>query len=213
MTCSHCLDAQDFFDERRARKELSRYRRKGPAASTRLLLDGVLREDVSGRSLMDIGGGVGTIQHELAGRGVRRIVGVDASPGYVKTLEAEAARRGYADCIESHVGDFLDLAPELAEADIVTLDRVVCCYPDMVSLVRASAAKSRALLGLVFPRPRWIVRLAIVLINLRNRLARSDFRTFVHSPEAIERTARESGLEPCYEARTFLWSVVLFAQA
>lgn len=213
MTCSHCLGARDFFDERRARKELRRYVRKGPAASTRLLLEGILRSEVSGRTLMDIGGGVGTIQHELAERGVGHIIGVDASPGYVQTLEREATRRGHVDRIESHVGDFLDLAPDLPEADIVTLDRVVCCYPDMPALVRTSAGKAGSLLGLVFPRQRWFVRLVIAMINLRSRLVGNDFRTFVHEPAAIERTARESGLQPCYEARTLVWSVVVFARA
>ena len=45
--------------------------------------------------------------------------------------------------IEFRLGDFLTLAPELAAADLVTLDRVVCCYTDFEPLLRVSASKAR----------------------------------------------------------------------
>lgn len=32
-------------------------------------------------------------------------------------------------------GDFVSLAPDLETADLVTLDRVVCCYPELEPLV------------------------------------------------------------------------------
>ena len=32
------------------------------------------------------------------------------------------------------------------------IDKVICCYPDMVTLVRASARKATLLYGIVIPR-------------------------------------------------------------
>ncbi len=40
------------------------------------------------------------------------------------------------------------------DADIVTLDRVGCCYLAVDELVTASAAHARRLYGLVLPRER-----------------------------------------------------------
>ena len=53
----------------------------------------------------------------------------------------------------------------LPAATIVTLDRVICCYPDMERLVRTSAEKARRLYGAVYPRERWWARVGVALMN------------------------------------------------
>lgn len=211
-TCCHCQGADDFFSDRRARKELKKYRRKGPDKSTRLLLEGIVSRGVEGASVLDIGGGVGVIQHELAARGAAEIYSADASQAYLATCRAEAEERGYAEQARYLLGDFVEIAPDVEEVDIVTLDRVVCCYPDMPTLVEASASKARRVYGLVFPRDRWPVRAVIAAINLMNALRRSSFRVFVHPAEEIDRTVRAAGFEPRYSARTFVWHVAVYAR-
>src|SRR5438067_9283226 len=131
--CCDCYS--DKFDEAKAAEDLARYRRDGPDRTTRLLLDALRAEGVSGATLLDVGGGVGVVQHELLGAAVRHAVAVDASRAYVRTARAEAERRGTAERTTSLLGDFVALAPEIAPADVVTLDRVICCYADMESLV------------------------------------------------------------------------------
>lgn len=103
-------------------------------------------------SLLDIGGGIGVIQHELRAAGVTGITGVDASRAYLAMAREEAERRGYAGDARYVYGDFVALADGIAPADIVTLDRVVCCYPDMAALMDSAAAKAGRFLGLVYPR-------------------------------------------------------------
>lgn len=211
-TCCHCQGADEFFSDRRARKELKKYRRKGPDKSTRLLLEGIVSRGVEGASVLDIGGGVGVIQHELAARGAGEIYSADASQAYLATSRAEAEERGYVEQARYLLGDFVDIAPDVEEVDIVTLDRVVCCYPDMPTLVEASASKARRVYGLVFPRDRWPVRAVIAGINLVNALRRSSFRVFVRPPEEIDRTVRAVGFERRYSARTFVWHVAVYAR-
>jgi magnesium-protoporphyrin O-methyltransferase len=55
-------------------------------------------------------------------------------------------------------GDFVAISGTLPDADVVTLDRVVCCYPDAEVLLGAAAARTRQLLALTYPRDRWYVR-------------------------------------------------------
>ena len=45
------------FDDRVARRELRRYRRRGPAKTTRMLLDALVTDSARGRTFLDVGGG------------------------------------------------------------------------------------------------------------------------------------------------------------
>ena len=58
--------------------------------------------------------------------------------------------------------------------DVVTLDRVICCYPDMPALVDASAAHARRLFGFVAPRERWLTRIGLgrAYVNITRKAAR-----------------------------------------
>ncbi len=213
MTCAHCCDAEKLFNDRRAKRELRKYRRKGPGKSTRLLIDALLGPETTGSSLLDIGGGVGAIQHASARAGASAITAADASQAYVEVCRSEAERQGYVDRAGYHVGDFIEMAEDLPDADVVTLDRVVCCYPDMPRLVGASAAKAGRLYGLVFPRRRWPVRAAIAVMNVFEALKRTTFRVFVHHPEEIDAAVRAAGFERTHEAKTFVWQVTVYSRA
>lgn len=210
--CSHCEDAQDLFSARAARRDLKRFRKRGPSRTTRLLLEALEAQRSGDSSLLDIGGGVGAISHELLEGGFERGVQVDASPAYLAASEEEAARRGHADRMTYHYGDFVELAATLGAADVVTLDRVVCCYPDMEALVTASTARARHLYGLVLPRERLATRVGVACENLMFRLRGSAFRTFVHPPELVDAFIRRAGFRRTYAAGTALWQVLTYAR-
>jgi hypothetical protein len=60
----------DFYDARLAASDLKRYREKGPRPWTRTLIESLKADGVEGATLLDIGGGVGVIHHELLAAGV-----------------------------------------------------------------------------------------------------------------------------------------------
>jgi magnesium-protoporphyrin O-methyltransferase len=64
-------DFGDFYNARKATSELRRYRNKGPNPSTRMLIDALKTEGVEGATVLDIGGGIGAVQHELLAAGRR----------------------------------------------------------------------------------------------------------------------------------------------
>ena len=211
--CRHCEDSSDLFNRRRARGDLRRYRSQGPSATTRLLLDALLEQRSDDQTLLDIGGGVGTIPHELLPAGFSQAVQVDASAAYLAVSEQEADRRGHRDRITYHHGDFVDLAPGLADADVVTLDRVLCCYPDVERLVTSSAAKAQHLYGVVFPRERVITRVGTVLANVWFRLRGSAFRTYLHPTEQVESTLHRCGFRRTSYAQSFLGQIATYARS
>lgn len=212
MTCGQCEGIEREFNETVARRELARYHRRGATGTTRVLIEALKQEGVAERELLDIGGGVGVIQHELVRAGASRVTSVDAAPAYLTAQQAEAARRGYAERAVHLAGDFVAVAPEIAESDIVTLDRVICCYHDMPSLVNLSAARARRLYGIVIPRATWWNALGIRLLNVVMRLRRSAFRSFLHPPDAIEAILRRDGFRRHYLRDTVVWRVAVYAR-
>ena len=137
---------------------------------------------------------------------------MDAAPAYVQAAKDEADRKGHAERVGFLEGDFVALAPTVRPADIVTLDRVICCYADMEPLVSASAARARRLYGAVFPRDNWLHRIVFAVGNALRRITGSGFRTYLHSPQAIEATLRQHGLEPRFVRDTLVWRVAVYAR-
>lgn len=213
MDCCQCRSIESHFDRQRVRKKLAAYRENGPDRTTRILLAALMGEDIQGMTLLDVGGGVGVLQHELLKVGVQSASSVEASAASIEVAQEEATRQGHADRITYYHGDFAELAPELPAADIVTLDRVICCYHDMPALVRLSASRARRLYGVVYPRDTWWVKLFTLAENSGNWLRRDPFRLFVHSTRAVNALIREHGLEPAFEYQTRIWQVVLYKKA
>lgn len=213
MTC-YCDATETIFGEKKARRDLRRYRRKGPRGATRVLVEALEAEGIEGMTVLDIGGGIGTIQHELLAAGASEATGVEASAAYLETAREEAERRGYGGRASHRHGDFVQLAPSIEPADVVTLDRVVCCYPDMPALVGLSAERARKLYGLVYPRDASLIRFGVSLVNRLLRIARKPFRAYVHPPDAMDAVVRERGLEPRFHRdQGPVWHVAVYARS
>jgi predicted TPR repeat methyltransferase len=208
-----CDGFTSIFDRRTAVADLERYRRAGPDRTTRMLLDMIGTTDARDATVLDIGAGVGVIDHELLEAGADRAVLVDGSLPYQDVAREEGQRRGHLDRMTFVEGDFVARAPALEPADIVTLDRVICCYPNVDALVTASAAKARSLYGLVLPRDRPLLRVAARLLNLWFRLRRVPYRAFAHPNATVDAHAAAAGLRPRVEATTFVWRVVLYERS
>lgn len=197
-----------FYNAGRAASELRSYRSKGPIPSTRILIDALRAEGVEGATLIDIGGGIGAVQHELLAAGVAHVTSVDASDAYMRSAQEESQRRGLAGRVTYHHGDFVALAETIPAADIVTLDRVINVYPDWERLVQLSAMRARRLYGLVYPRDTRPVKMVVALLNFV--LWRGPVHASVRPHEAIERLANEAGLVQCFSKAVGPWQVAVY---
>ncbi len=163
-------------------------------------------------TLLDIGGGVGGIEHALLSGGVTQASYVDASSAYVQAAQEEAIRREIDDRITFLQGDFVDLAEDIPPADIVTLDRVVCCYDDMQALVKLSAEKASKRYGLVFPRDLWPIRLLLPIANIFLSLTGTPFRIFIHRTEQIDQIVKGQGLLPNFHQKAGFWQILVYSR-
>jgi hypothetical protein len=208
-----CQGIEAKFDREYVAKHLRDYRKKGPENTTLQLVDALRAEGVQGLTLLDIGGGVGDIQHELLKSGVASAVDNEASSAFAEACQEEAVRQGHGDRIKHVQGNFTDVTAQLEPADIVTLDRVICCYDDMPALVRLSAEKARKLYGVVYPLDRWWIRLGVVLYyNLRHRLSRNPMRQYIYPKEDIDAVISAAGLRQVFHRLMGAWHVAVYAR-
>jgi predicted TPR repeat methyltransferase len=209
---SQCQGIESTFDRDLAAGQLRRLRARGPQKTTALLVEALRRRGVAGKTVIDIGGGVGAIQQAMLAADAAEVIDVDASSAYLEAARAEARRLGYEKSSRFLHGNFVDLAPSLDPADIVTLDRVICCYDDMDALVGASAAKARALYGLVYPRDTRLARIGVRVANAIQGIRGRPFRIFAHSSKSVESIIEARGLHRFYHATRGLWQVAVYSR-
>jgi magnesium-protoporphyrin O-methyltransferase len=213
MMCSCCGfegEAQHHFDPRKAAQELSTYRKRGPGITTRLLRDGVTETQTPRVDVLDVGAGIGALAVELLQSGTSQVVAVDASSAFLAAARDETARRGLQSRVTFVEGDFLRIGDDLAPADVVTLDRVVCCYPLYEPLLAEALRHANHCIALSYPRDKFYVRAGMALENLQRRLSSNPFRTYLHSPVAMDRIIRDAGFTLARRRETWLWAADVY---
>ena len=210
MPCNCCEITDNAFSEAEAKAELKNYRRRGPMRQTKLVLEAIRSLGLKNADLLDIGGGIGAIHHELLEDVAHQATHVDASSAYLKEAKGEAARRGHSQQVNFIHADFTDVASELPKADIVTLDRVVCCYPDFRRLLKAAADHSQRALAFTYPRETWYLRFALRVANFFQGLRKDPFRVFLHPVAEMDALLKREGLERVSLRRLFVWEMALY---
>ena len=208
MGCCNTIDI--YFAEKHARRDLARYLRSGPDTTTRHLRDLIRAEAPGNPDLLDIGAGIGVLQHELLGRGVRTVTHVDASIAYMQVAREECGRRGNDDRASFVQADYTTVGEGMPSADVVTLDRVLCCYPDVDALVRLSVSRCRNLYAISYPTTHWLSRFAFMLDNLKRTLRKQEFRAWVHPVDTVEPVVQAAGFRRIYLKKTLMWRIVGF---
>jgi magnesium-protoporphyrin O-methyltransferase len=209
--CIHNRDAGRFFGWFASRYR-KRFARKGLEPSQKQLMEGLTRSGTQGGTVLEIGCGVGYLHQRLLQAGAANAVGVDLSSKMLDEARNQAREQGLSERTDYREGDFVELADSIAPADIVILDKVICCYPDADSLVLRSAHKAARLYAFTVPRDRWSVRVAMWFAGAVLALIRCGFRSYVHDPAAIDRALRDASFERVFEDQTFVWLTRVYAR-
>jgi magnesium-protoporphyrin O-methyltransferase len=164
-------------------------------------------------SVLDVGAGVGALTCELlAGTSATATI-VEASSAYLDAARRAVERLGIADRVRFLHGDFVELAGAVAPVDVVTMDRVVCCYPAFAPLLEAAAARAARGVALSYPRNRWFVRAVMAVQNRFREWRHSPFRTFAHPPAAIHALLAERGFRLRRARPMLVWTVEVWERA
>ena len=157
--------------------------------------------------VLEVGGGIGAVAVELLRRGAERAENlevVDAWEPYARELARE---QGVEARLSFRVGDLLDEPGLVDPADVVALQRVVCCNPEGIRLAGIAASLARNILVLSYPRDAVWTRWPVALQNAIQRLLGRSFRAFVHDPDEILAAAEAAGLRLEHRRRGAVWEI------
>jgi len=210
MTCEHCCGADKLFDLKGAKKELKRYQKSGPTRVTKRLIQALSAFDKQDRSLLDIGGGIGAIAWHFQEKGANHTTDVDASSGYLQVAREYALSRGWGGKTQFKQGDFTDVAHELSTFDFVTMDKVVCCYPDYELILQNALGKSKKIIALTFPLGGPIANFFRWIGGLIMKIKNNPFRPYVHPYQKMEELILQNGFLPVHQSISFPWRVWVF---
>lgn len=202
---------ENHFTVQRAEEAAEEYLNNGLNSRGEKLVAYLDTETPGFATALDIGCGAGALHHELLQRGlVKKVVGVDASQNYLKKAAENAEKLELSKKVKYIQGDFA-LNPDLTEAaDVVIMDRVVCCYPSLEPLLEPATAKARHYLLLSYPRDTLLERFFFFLSRIRHFVTRSQFHLYYHEPRRIVQLVEEAGFRSVYEDRDGEWQLSVY---
>jgi magnesium-protoporphyrin O-methyltransferase len=203
--CNRSGSCAQTFTERAARNDLARFRKDGLDRIERQMIDSAISAGLGDGRVLEIGGGIGKLQAELLTAGAVSGEVVELVSAYEPYALELARELELEDRTTYVVADILDQPESVDPADLVLMNRVVCCSADGVELTAAAARLTRRTLVLSYPRDVWWVRLGIRAINAAQRVIRRSFRAFVHPPSALLAAAQAEGLTLVASGRSRIW--------
>ncbi|HJQ77128.1 MAG TPA: SAM-dependent methyltransferase [Acidimicrobiia bacterium] len=210
--CCDPIPYRSLFDEKAAEGRLREYRRRGLDKTAAGMVDFLRNRGVEGMTVLEVGGGVGEIQVELLEAGAERSVNVELSDGYEDAAARLLDEKGLNGRVERRLGDFVEAVDDLEPADIVVLNRVICCYPWMERMVEAATVSTGSLLVLAIPRDRWLGHVFIAVENIFHRIRGRRFRAFIHPVTEIESRVTRAGLTRVYARQDMFWRGLVFSR-
>jgi magnesium-protoporphyrin O-methyltransferase len=185
---------------------------------TASLLEAITAQGVSGRTVLDVGCGIGDLAIGIVAAGATSAKGYDLSPKAIDRARALARRRGVGDRTTFEVADGSTF--ELPKADIVTINRVVCCYPDADGILERTLEAAGSVYAISAPISNGATgvfnRTQNALWNVVYRLRDKHyggFRTFIHDVRRIDARVRAAGFRRVHhERRRVVWDVAVYAR-
>jgi SAM-dependent methyltransferase len=193
---------------------------KKPTAAkvTASLLDAITEAGVTDRTVLDVGCGIGDLAIEVVTRGATGGTGYDLSAKAIEEARKLAAARGVGDRMRFEVGDGAKL--DLPAADIVVINRVVCCYPDTEHLLEHTLGAAGSVFAMTAPVSKGVKgvlnRLWSTFENLGYRLRPSKyggFRVFIHDLDHIDERIRAAGFRRVrHERLRVVWDLAVYTR-
>lgn len=209
----HCCGADLFFDKKTADKKYKAYLKKGPSRVTAKMIAQLKELSIDGKSMVDIGGGIGALQWWFLENGGANTIDIDASTGYLKQAEEHAKRKGWETNTDFLLGDCIDIYPQIEAADYITLDKVVCCYPNFKEILEASCDKATKAISLSYPMDGFISNGIRVLGDILMSFRDNPFRPFIHSVDDIRKVFEQKGYTRVTHNLVFPWHVETYERS
>jgi magnesium-protoporphyrin O-methyltransferase len=161
-------------------------------------------------SILEIGCGVGGLHLSLLQAGAERAAGFDISEKMIHAARKLSSEMGLSERTQYWQGDFIEMREQTPAADITILDKVICCYENFEELIARSAAKTKRVYAVSYPRESYVARFVFCAGAFLFRLMRRSFHPYYHAPRRIQAAIEQQGFDKIFERRTTIWAVQVF---
>jgi 2-polyprenyl-3-methyl-5-hydroxy-6-metoxy-1,4-benzoquinol methylase len=191
-------------------KYVRKFVKKGLEPVQELLLRGVRTEQLRDQNILDIGCGVGALHLTLLKEGASAATGVDISEEMINQAKRFSSELGVEARAAYVVGDFVEVAETIRESDVTLLDKLVCCYNDVDSLVKVSTSRTKRLYALSHPRQNFYTEISFKTHIALARLFKWKFHPFWHDWKKLRENIQQQGFELISSSATPMWQVLVF---
>ena len=159
-----------------------------------------------------MGGGIGAIQWWFLNQGGKQTYGVDASSGYIELAEEHAAKNNFNESTHFIMGDFTAKGKELPNVNHLTLDKVICCYPDFKAILNLACEKATDTISLSYPMSGFIADLIRGFGVLTMKFSGNPFKPYIHSVASVRALLVENGFELKEKELSFPWHIETYTR-
>jgi predicted RNA methylase len=123
VSCCTSTGYRTIFGRKAVERDARRYRRKGLTDSAGWILQVLGDDGVADRSVLEVGGGIGSLQIELLEAGASHATNVEIIDSYEATARSLIAERDLEARVERHIADYSQHPEHTLAADIVIMHR------------------------------------------------------------------------------------------
>ncbi|TFB13976.1 methyltransferase domain-containing protein [Candidatus Marinimicrobia bacterium MT.SAG.4] len=207
--CSSENPAGKFFDKE-SKKFAKKYRKKGLEKVTKMLIEGIEELGIDGKTILEVGGGVGGAHRKLIHDGASKAYATELSQEMINIAAEFAKKENIEDKVEYILGDIVEMNGEVPNVDITMHDKVVCCYEFCDVLIERTLQKTKNTYAFIMPRDKFRVKIGFLFFNVSAKLFNWDFSPFIHPVQPILDKIEGAGFRLKYENTTFIWHVRVY---
>lgn len=209
MDCCRAQGTNKFFS-RWSRTYYKRFRKRGLEKVQKYLVEGITKQQIASKTILEIGCGVGSLHLNLLQQRAAASVGIDLAEGMIEKAKQLAHELGFESNVHYYIGDFVTMNGEIPVSDITILDKVVCCYEDVSTLVEKSLKKTKEIYALSFPRNNLLIKSIFKAQIIISELFRFSFRPYWHDWEDICEQIQSHGFDETYRNKTIIWAIRVY---
>ena len=204
------LEGTDKLFSSQADRYARKFRKKGLDRAQRAIMRVLEQRGLRGRSVLEVGCGVGGLILSLLRKGGSSGFGIEISQGMIAKARELAGEFGMSVRTTYLRGDFATLEGEVPIADIVVLDKVLCCYPDPDVLIERSSARAAIYYAVSYPRDAVMARSYFTATERLGTMLKWSFHPFYHKPRDLDELIFRQGWEEMDAETTPMRQVKVF---